>query len=72
MSNYLSKGQVNDLFDKVIIPDMRNRTAAIEQTKQQLIKDIRGSVPGAGPATRKVWNEKTQDFDTVSTAGGKK
>jgi hypothetical protein len=45
MGPYLSNGQVQSLFDNVIIPDMNNRTAAISGEKQKLIRDIRSIVP---------------------------
>jgi hypothetical protein len=48
MSPYLAKGQVQSLFDNVIKPDLENRSKAIDKEKNQLIKDIRGSVPSAG------------------------
>lgn len=44
MSPYLASGQVDSLFTNVIMPDMRNRTAAIEEEKSKLGKSLRGAV----------------------------
>lgn len=53
MSPYLSKGQVDSLFKNVILPDMQNRSAAIEDEKQTLAQQLRnagGSSTGGATA----------------------
>jgi len=52
ISKAMSNGQINSLFDKVIIPDARARKAAIEETKASLVSGIKGltkPVAGKGP-----------------------
>lgn len=48
ISKSMSNGQLNSLFDNVVIPDARARKAAIEETKRGLVDGIRG-MTGAKP-----------------------
>ena len=51
MSPYIGSGAINDLFEKVILPDMQNRKDAINEEKSNLVQSLRGPQgPGRGPA----------------------
>ena len=56
MAPYLSNGQVEELFNKVIIPDMKNRSAAIDEEKRKLASELRSNIPGAGPGSGTTQN----------------
>lgn len=69
----LSKGQLDSLFDNVILKDANNRSQAIQGEAKNLLDKVKGSTsgnpsPSAPPpanstAKRKVWNEKDQKFE---------
>lgn len=68
----LSNGQLDSLFDNVILKDANNRSQAIQGEAQTLLGRIKGSTSaptkppqsdtGSSPK-RKVWNEKDQKFE---------
>lgn len=47
----LGDGALNSLIDNVIVPDAKNRRAAIDETKAALFKDLRGTAQGMGGKT---------------------
>lgn len=63
---YLSDHQINDLFDKVVIPDAGNRSAAIEEEQKALIDKIKSSGKPATsdtPPKVKNWNPEKGAFE---------
>ena len=46
----ISNGQLQSFMENVIVPDIRNRTAAIEEEKSNLVQSIRGAMGDMNPA----------------------
>jgi len=49
-SKGISNGQLKSMMDNVILPDVKNRTSAIEEEKNNLVKSLRGDLAGPTPS----------------------